>query len=261
MSNYWQDRTAAAYKRITNKSIKEIEKQLQKYYSKAMQRTIKDFEATYDKLLAAKAADQQLTPADLYKLDKYWAMQAQLRKELERLGAKQQAALSKIFETNFFEVYWSVKVEGASAFRTIDTGIVKQLINSVWAADNKSWSERIWENINRLQETLNNELINCLVTGKKTTELKHILMERFGVSYHRADTLVRTEIAHIQTEAAKQRYQDYGIERVQFWADPDERTCPDCGALHKKIYPAGANVPLPLHPNCRCALLPVIEDE
>lgn len=261
MSNYWQDRTAAAYKRITNKSIKEIEKQLQKYYSKAMQRTIKDFEATYDKLLATKTAEQQPTPADLYKLDKYWSMQAQLRKELERLGAKQQAALSKIFETSFFEVYWSVNVEGARAFSTIDNSIVKQMINSVWAADNKSWSERIWENISRLQETLNEGLINCLVTGKKTTELKHILMERFGVSYHRADTLVRTEIAHIQTEATKQRYQDYGIERVQFWADPDERTCPDCGALHKKIYPATAQVPLPLHPNCRCALVPVIEDE
>lgn len=261
MSNYWQDRLAHAYKRITNKSIKEVEKQIEKYYAKAMQRTIKDFEATYDKLLATMAADQEPTPADLYKLDKYWSMQAQLRKELDKLGNKQLTAMSKAFETNFFEVYWSVNVEGARAFSTIDSSIVKQLINSVWAADNKSWSERIWDNISRLQETLNEGLINCLVTGKKTTELKKTLMERFGVSYHRADTLVRTEIAHIQTEATKQRYQDYGIERVQFWADPDERTCPECGALHKKIYPATAQVPLPLHPNCRCALVPVIEDE
>lgn len=261
MSNYWQDRLAHAYKRITNKSIKEVEKQIEKYYAKAMQRTIKDFEATYDKLLATMAADQEPTPADLYKLDKYWSMQAQLRKELDKLGNKQLTAMSKAFETNFFEVYWSVNVEGARAFSTIDSSIVKQLINSVWAADNKSWSERIWDNISRLQETLNEGLINCLVTGKKTTELKKTLMERFGVSYHRADTLVRTEIAHIQTEATKQRYQDYGIERVQFWADPDERTCPECGALHKKIYPVGAKVPLPLHPNCRCALVPVIEDE
>lgn len=261
MSNYWQDRLAHAYKRITNKSIKEVEKQIEKYYAKAMQRTIKDFEATYDKLLATMAAGQEPTPADLYKLDKYWSMQAQLRKELDKLGNKQLTAMSKAFETNFFEVYWSVNVEGARAFSTIDSSIVKQLINSVWAADNKSWSERIWDNISRLQETLNEGLINCLVTGKKTTELKKTLMERFGVSYHRADTLVRTEIAHIQTEATKQRYQDYGIERVQFWADPDERTCPECGALHKKIYPATAQVPLPLHPNCRCALVPVIEDE
>lgn len=261
MSNYWQDRMAAAYKRITNRSIKELERQLQNQYAKAMRKTIQDFEATYDKLLATMENGQQPTPADLYKLDKYWSMQAQLRKELEKLGAKQITTLSKAFETNFFEVYWAVKVEGARAFTTIDKGIVKQLVNSVWCADNKTWSDRIWSNVSRLQETLKEELVNCVVTGKKTTELKYLLQKRFGVEYHQANTLVRTEIAHIQTEATKQRYQDYGIERVQFWADPDERTCPDCGALHKKIYPAGANVPLPLHPNCRCALLPVIEDE
>lgn len=259
--SYWKDRMAESLTKVSNKNINAIERQLRKYYSRSMNSVISSFESTYDKLLATMAKDQQPTPADLYKLDKYWSMQAQLRKELDKLGARQAATFSKIFETNFFDVYWSLNIEGKRAFNTIDNAAVKQIINSIWCADGKSWSERIWNNLSKLQDTLNDGLISCIVTGKKTTELKNTLMERFNVSYHSADSLVRTEIAHIQTEAAKKRYEDYGIERVQFWADPDERTCEQCGKLHKKIYNVGQHVPLPLHPNCRCAVIPVIEDE
>jgi SPP1 gp7 family putative phage head morphogenesis protein len=97
-----------------------------------------------------------------------------------------------------------------------------------------------------------------VVGGKKPTQLKHALMERFEVSYHRANTLVQTEMAHIQTQAAQQRYKDMGITEMEFWADPDERTCDVCGKLHKKRYPIGYVAPIPAHPNCRCCLIPVV---
>lgn len=261
MNEYWANRMAASQKKLTDKSVKQIEKQLAKYYAAAMKRSISDFEATYDKLLATVGEGKQPTPADLYRLDKYWQAQGQLRQELQKLGNKQIAALSKIFEINFFDVYYSIGVEGHTAFTTISTEGARQLINSIWAADGKNFSQRVWDNTARLLETLNDGLLDCVITGKKTSELKKVLQERFGVSYRRADTLARTELAHIQTEAAKRRYEDYGIGQVQFWADPDERTCPDCGKLHKKLYPVGAAVPLPLHPNCRCTLLPVIDEK
>ena len=108
-------------------------------------------------------------------------------------------------------------------------------------------------------ETLNEELINCVATGKKPSELKRRLQERFNVSYHQADTIVRTETAHIQTEAAKKRYEDYGIQMVEVLADKDERRCEICGKLHQKRYPVGAQMPIPAHPNCRCCIIPVVE--
>ena len=93
-----------------------------------------------------------------------------------------------------------------------------------------------------------------------STELKNQLQEQFGVSYRRADSIARTEIAHIQTQAAQQRYTDYGIQEVEIWADEDERRCPECGQLHQKRYPVGAAVPIPAHPNCRCCIVPVVEE-
>ena len=260
MSNeYWADRMAAAQTKLTEKTTKQLEMQLRRYYKRSMEQVIADFESTYEKLLATVGADREPTPADLYKIDKYWKMQGQLQQELKRLGSKQVSAMAKAFETNFFDIYYSIGLEGLEAFSTIDTGAVKQMINQIWVADGKSWSQRIWDNTTKLAQTLNDELINCVVSGKRTSDLKKILQERFGVSYSAADSLARTELAHIQTQAAKQRYTDYGIQQVEIWADKDERRCEVCGKLHMTKYAVGAAIPIPAHPRCRCCIVPVVD--
>lgn len=259
MSNYWAERMAKAQLALSNKSLRKIETQLARYYGITAKRVIEDFEKTYNKVLAQQAEGKQVTPADLYRLDSYWQMQGQLRQELQKLGEKQISLLTKHFELNFFEVYYGINIEGATAFSTIDAAGAMQLINSTWVADGKSFSQRVWDNTEKLVETLNEELIHCVTTGKKTTELKSILQERFNVSYNNADMIARTELAHVQTEAAKQRYKDYGIQQVEIWADPDERTCEICGKLHETKYPVGAHVPIPAHPRCRCCVVPVVE--
>lgn len=257
--NYWQERMANAQNAISTKTTKQIEKQLRKYYAAAAKRTIEDFESTYNKLLAQKTDGKDITQADLYRLDKYWEAQGQLRQRLQKLGEKKISLLTKYFELDFFDIYHSIAIPGLKAFNTIDDKLVNQLINSVWVADGRTFSQRIWNNIDRLVETLNEQLIYTVVTGKKTTELKNLLQERFNISYRRADTLVRTELAHIQTEAAKKRYEDYGIQYIEVLVDADDRTCDECKALIGKKFPIHAAPPLPVHPNDRCTIIPVID--
>lgn len=244
---------------LTAKKAKEIDEQLDKYYTSAMKKTISSFEATYDKILAQQAEGKQITPALLYKLDTYWQMQANMAKELQKLGNKQMVLFSKQFEDEFIDIYESLAIEGHPSFRTADRKMANQMINTIWTADGKAWSDRIWDNLNHLQETLNEELIHCVVAGKKTSDLKKLLQERFGVSYNRADTLARTEMAHIQTQAAQQRYIDAGITEMEVWASPDERRCEICGKLHKMRYPVNSKAPIPAHPRCRCTIIPVVE--
>ena len=257
--NYWANRLAKIQEELSTKSQKKIEKQLAKYYSTAAKKVIADFENTYNKLLVTIEEGRDPTPADLYKLDKYWQMQGQLRQELRKLGEKQISLLTKEFEIAYFDIYYSIALEGVEAFSTIDAVAVQQLINSIWVADGKSFSQRVWDNVERLTETLNEQLINTVATGRKTTELKNLLQERFGVSYNRADTLVRTELAHIQTEAAKKRYEDYGVQYFEVLVDPDERTCELCKELIGKRFPIASAPPLPVHPNERCTIIPIIE--
>lgn len=109
--------------------------------------------------------------------------------------------------------------------------------------------------------TIHDKLTECVITGKTTSQLKKFLQDEFGVSYNRADTIVRTEMAHIQTQAARQRYQEYGIQEIEIYADTDNRTCPICTKLDGKRFGINDALPIPAHPRCRCCALPVIKEE
>ena len=255
---YWEDRQAATQANLTKRNIAQTQKQLEKYYATTQRRIIGQFQQTYNKLLSTIEEGRAPTPADLYKLDTYWQMQAQLRDELTKLGNKQAEVLSKNFINEYINIYEALAAKDGLYFNTIDTKTAEAMINHIWCADGKNWSSRIWNNTDLLQQALNDNLIECVVAGRKSNDLIKLLEYQFGVSYNRAESLVRTEMAHIQTEAAKQRYLDAGVKEVQIWADEDERRCEVCGKLHEKIYPAGAAVPIPAHPRCRCCIIPVV---
>ena len=262
---YWEKRQLRILDKYTKKTTKEIEDKLREYYRRAMEKVISDFAATYNKLLV-DSLDREPTPADLYKLDAYWHMQKQLRDELTKLGDKQAALLSRTFESYYGTIYENTALPSGRAYSTISTASARQQINSVWLADGKTYSQRIWGNVEHLTESLNDNLINCVVTGRQTRELVNKLRLRFNASYSQARTLVHTEIAHIQTQAAAQRYKDAGIKRYKFLGREQEDGCghePDCHDLNgKKFYMAemrvGVNCP-PMHPNCGCAIAAVLE--
>ena len=275
MADYWKNRLFEAQKKWTDKDIDVINKMLRHYYKIARENIVEDFEAVYDKVLAQAEEGKPITPADLYKLDKYYKMQAQLQDTLQKLGDRTCEVLAKKFGQEYKHIYSELATdeEGKAIkastsdkkFSTIDEQGAKHIASQVWAADGKSWSERVWKNIGDLQRTLNEGLVDCVITGKKTTELKKKLMERFDVSYSRAETLVRTEMAHVETQAALDRYKSSGVEKVRIVVDPDEKTCKECSKWDDKIInifeaQTGTNIP-PFHPNCRCAIAPVVKDK
>ena len=258
---YWQERGAAAQAELTERSIAQTEKQLARYYARTQQEVIGLFEATYNKLLTAVAEGKQPTPADLYKLDSYWQMQGQLKALLLKLGDKQAALLGDRFAKQYRAIYESLALQSSGAFSKVDADVAKQMVNQIWCADGKTWSNRVWDNTELLQQRLNESLIECVVAGRKPSALKELLQNEFGVSFSRADTLVRTEMSHIQNQAARDRYRAEGVEEFEVWADKDERRCDVCGELHKKRFPINAKIPIPAHPRCRCCILPVVDVE
>lgn len=255
---YWEDRQAATQTALTKKGVAQTEKQLSKYYERSLKNVLGQFETTYYKLLSTIKDGREPTPADLYKLDTYWKMQAELTKELRDLGNLQAVALSESFTEQYINIYNALAMKDGEHFNTIDTRTAQAMINHIWCADGKAWSDRVWDNVELLKERLNDSLIECVVTGKNPEYLKQLLAGEFGVSYSRASSLVRTEMSHIQTQAAQQRYIDSGVQLVEVWADYDERRCDVCGNLHEKKFPINGKMPIPAHPNCRCCILPVV---
>lgn len=258
-NNYWNERIAQMQERIRNKRESEINKQINKYYKQAMDKVIQDFEDTYNAIEQKKEEGKEVAIANLYKLDRYWRLQGQLKNELEKLGNKQAKLLSRDFEILFFEIYNSLDVVSDVEFTRINREGALQLINAIWCADGKDFKQHIWGNTNKLVETLNEELVHCVITGKKTSDLKKLLRERFNVSHLQANTLVQTEMSHIQNTAARQRYNDMGVKEFQVWASKDERRCKKCGKLHKTVHSITEASPVPVHPRCRCSIIPVID--
>ena len=258
-SDYWKARQASAQAKLTSKSVKDTEEQLKKYYNASMRRMSGSFLSTYNKVRLAVEKGKEPTPADLYKLDAYWQLQGQLQRELTRLGDKEAELYRKQFVKQYLDIYNSIALKSGAEYSTMTTETALQMISQIWCADGKSWSERIWANTSKLQEALNDELIHCVLTGADTKYLRQMLMSEFNVSYARADSIIRTEMAHIQTQAAEQRYKEAGIKQFEVWADEDERRCDTCGKLHQKRFYLGEQIPIPAHPNCRCCILPVID--
>lgn len=88
-------------------------------------------------------------------------------------------------------------------------------------------------------------------------------VDKIGIT--RARTLARTEIISAHADATLNSYEEAGIEGVKLEAEfstaGDNDVCPECEALEGNIYSiAESRGIIPVHPNCRCAWLPVVAD-
>ena len=50
-------------------------------------------------------------------------------------------------------------------FALIDTQRAQAVLNSVWCADGKHWSNRIWNNKEALQQRIEKSLVDCVSRG------------------------------------------------------------------------------------------------
>jgi SPP1 gp7 family putative phage head morphogenesis protein len=79
----------------------------------------------------------------------------------------------------------------------------------------------------------------------------------------RALTIANTELNRAMSAATLERYKAYEVEKIE-WAvsDPCKLCAPNAGQVITMggSFQTGVQQP-PAHPNCRCALLPVIDDE
>ena len=269
--SYWEDRQEDELNKITNKTEIEINKQLDKYYVKAMKQVIKDFEDTYNALMAQITAGEKPTVAKLYALDRYWQMQGSLKRLCEELGNKEVELLSKQFEKQWEEIYQAAALPSDDAFTFVSESNAEQAIKSTWLADGKTFSDRVWQSSEDLVASLNEDFVHLVVTGGDTRDvvnrLENMVADNVQNKRAKARTLVNTEINHIQTEAAAKRYKDSGLEEYMFLGrekHQKELKC-DCKKLDGKIFSfaekvVGRNCP-PMHPNCNCRIKPIMRSE
>lgn len=263
MTMYWIDRITSQSNVLYDKTLLATDAQLAKYYQSALRNIQIDMERLFDQLME-EGLDTDRT-IDLYKYNRFYTMRARLAELLKKLGFSEQEILDKKFR----QMYDGVQdILTKSAPTSISSSFVMpnkvdEVLQSVWCADGKHWSERVWGNMAKLQNRIEQGLVDSVVIGRSKREMIEELVKEFGVGFREADRLARTELCFVQNQSAADRYEAAGIQEYQILATLDSRTSSICEELNGKVYQftdmvVGENCP-PLHPNCRSTIIPVIK--
>jgi len=97
----------------------------------------------------------------------------------------------------------------------------------------------------------NAAVIESLVRGSGTRELKRQLREHLGKTKSKADQIARTEMVSALNTAAEARYARGNIKYFQSIATPSTTLCPFCAARNGNVYKLG-DASIPYHPSGRC---------
>jgi len=105
-------------------------------------------------------------------------------------------------------------------------------------------------------------LADSIAAGFSPARAAKVITEKIG-DPARALTIAITEQNRAMSLASMQNYQQYGVEKVEWsGANPCDICAPNEGQVVAlgELFNSGDTEP-PVHPNCRCAVLPVINEE
>lgn len=136
------------------------------------------------------------------------------------------------------------------------TNQITSITENRWTAGT-NFSEKIWNNQERLANTLNRELKEALIRGDDFSKVEKMLVKRFNVGAKQAHRLVFTEGSYVQNEA-KARVMESLTEKYMIETMNDSKVCETCRHLNGEVFnfserEPGENFP-PFHPSCRCSI-------
>lgn len=192
--------------------------------------------------------------------ERYEAVKAVIYAKIKKVAVKATDKLSDRLQQVYKESYYGVIDDAAKQF---DIGINFAILNenAINAAVSTKWhgkqfSQRIWDNTDRLATTAQNLVVKSFMSGEAWSKTADKLATTFQVEKYNATRLVHTEASHIHAMADLQAYEDIGAEEYRYLATLDYRTCERCQAWDNMVMPLseareGYNYPV-LHPLCRC---------
>jgi SPP1 gp7 family putative phage head morphogenesis protein len=146
---------------------------------------------------------------------------------------------------------------------------------------------RVFENLKGITAQMQQVIIKVLLEGFTNKESYAVIAEklvavtngaklgelgifdklgRFIPARRRAELLARTEIVRANHLAMINEYRRWGVTGVivlaEFQTAGDERVCSICASMEGNLYTLDeAEGLIPVHPLCRCIILPIIKEE
>lgn len=138
-----------------------------------------------------------------------------------------------------------------------------EILTESWGTDDKSWSERLEDDITLWCAYILMDIKQSLLKGRALEETLAKINKRFKYMDYILETLGLSESTAIGSMARRKIFSKLGITRYRFYTKVDERRCETCGAMHGLIFPISAYevgvTASPLHPRCRCWEVPIMD--
>lgn len=271
LNKYWRDRYAREIIELYDAELAMVAEDLMKQYNMTAEQIIREMMEVYQDIIN-DSVDGKLHVNDLYRYNRYYKLLSAMQKRMTALGNKE----IQLIEPVLMDMYKKTQKMVSNEFGLIDFFNeieAERAINMVWCSDGRNWSDRVWNNKGLLLNDLQQGLFDAIAMGTGAKQLRDKLTKDFQLKgNYVAERLVRTELSYIHNKAALDRYRQAGIEYYEVEDTEDwpgsgkhpERECMECKRISDespyKINMAsfGVNCP-PIHPNCRCTIIPVIE--
>lgn len=252
--NYWQKRALASEAKANRIAVDAL-KASKKMYRGAYKRIV-----TALAELELDIGKGTATRSQLWQYKKYTELRGVIGEEIGELTKGQismtEEALNKVYMTVLDTTLYDL---GASpiSYNLVSKSQIKTLISTAW--NDEHFSSRLWGAGSKIGSRIEQDITNLVVLGESPSKIKKQIMDDLNVSYRTADRLVRTEANYFGNKAALDGYLSEGITRFEFMVGHDDRLCDRCSAK-AGIYEEMELPKLPVHPNCRCCIAPIVDE-
>lgn len=251
-AKYWRERAIEQEAGIDKLST-EVSERMAKQYRRSFKRLTREIDALYAEILDKGL--ESMTRTDLYNLQHYAALREAVGREIGSLSEAQDGALKELLEHITVGTYESNCEALGIGFSMVSEYQAKAIATENWSGI--SFSDRIWKNANGFNLRVMEDVESLVVSGKNPATVKQKLLEDYGVSWNEADRLVRTESSRAYNKAARDSYTAAGIQEAEYLAEED--CCDICAKYKGRKMPMPEFPELPMHPNCRCTIVPIVE--
>nr|DAS63707.1 MAG TPA: minor capsid protein [Caudoviricetes sp.] len=203
-------------------------------------------------------------------IERLEAMKLQVRGEIEKLYNGRESGFESYLKNLYKDQYNRTAFQIAKGtgvgtnIYSLNDKLVNTVIKKPWAPDGKNFSDRIWEDKDKLINTLHTEMTQAFIRGDSLEKLADKIAEKMKVSKANASRLVYTESAAYSSRARLKSYQDLGVEKYEIVATLDNRTSDICQDMDGKVfdlkdYEVGVTAN-PFHVRCRTTTAPYFDD-
>lgn len=255
---------AEARKQLSAAELKELQWDVQEYIKYGQENAMNQ---QWMKELENASARFHISRLEALKLRTQQSLEVVFGNELDSLdGMVKRLYQSGYYHTCFevqkgFNIGWEIG--------QIDERKLQKVISKPWAADGKTFSDRVWQSKTTMVNELHQQMTRTIIQGKAPDEaiksMTKYLQNKTKNAKYNAGRLVMTEQAFISSAAQKDAFNDLDVEEFEIVATLDSHTSDICREMDGKHFPMkdfqpGVTTP-PFHVWCRSTTVPYFDDE